>query len=99
MTEKYDKTLIGSNVSATMFRSLPCLKVLVFFLKEQTGSALQRSRDTPSVTLTTSDAIRDDVSTISAADDNQVITINNLAFCSILLSAARRIENKLYNTF
>lgn len=51
-------------------------------LKEQTGSALQRSRDTPQMALTPSDAIRDDVSTVSATDDNQV---DNGISCPILV--------------
>jgi hypothetical protein len=41
-------------------------------VKEQTGSALQRSRETPQVALTTNDTIRDDVSTVSVVDDNPV---------------------------
>ena len=54
----------------------------MFLLKEQSGSALQRSRDTPQVSLTTGDDIRDDVSTVSAVDDNQV---DRLRFTSIVI--------------
>ena len=70
----------------------------VFSFKEKTGSALQRSRDTPSVALTTSDGIRDDVSTVSAADDNQVIAIHNLGvFLFNFAFGIYRIENNIQN--
>ena len=57
----------------------------IILLKEQTGSALQRSRDPTPVALTASDAIRDDVSTVSSnLDENQVHTSPLISFLSNL---------------